>query len=336
MSLARIPLRSSPGAHFRQLVADALPAGSLRSTPLPILGTPNAYTALLAQHCGARALYLSGSSVSTVSLGLPDLGLLTAHDVATDTHRITSASTLPLLVDVDTGLSSSSLGIRRTIGLVESAGACGVHLEDQRIDLKRCGHRPGKAVVTADEMCARIAAAVSGRSDPAFVIMARTDALAEDPSLPRLLSRLRAYVRAGADMLFVEAARSLEQYAAVVRELRVPVLANVTEFGVGPLWSQRQLGEAGVSMALYPVSAQRAMAKAAEGVMRRVLQEGGVGEEGLQVMQTRAQLYDVLRYARYERMQEEAEAGLPMTGEPPRASTDAGPDRCTHSNTNSQ
>jgi methylisocitrate lyase len=273
MSVTRLASRASPGALFRQLVAEARPARSAPSNPLPIIGTPNAYTALLAQHCGARAIYLSGSSVSTVSHGLPDLGFINACDVAEDTRRITAACALPLLVDVDTGLSSGVLGIRRTIQMVEAAGACGVHVEDQRVEVKRCGHRAGKAVVSVEEMCERIHAAVSARSDPHFVVMARTDALAVDPSIPSLLARLTA-----------------------------PVLANITEFGMSPLWTQAQLGSVHVSMALYPVSAQRAMAKAAMTVMSSVINEGSV-QRVLPDMQTRSELYEILNYSAYEQQQ---------------------------------
>ena len=294
MSFTRLSIRSSPGALFRSLVATARP------TPLPILGAPNAYSALLAAHAGAQALYLSGSSLATVSLGLPDLSAHSAADVADDCRRITGACALPLLVDVDTGLGDSALAIRRTIALVERAGACGVHLEDQRLSHKRCGHRPHKAIVPIQDMVDRLRAAVEARDDPAFVVMARTDALASE-TLPEVVDRCRAYVEAGADMVFVEAARELGEYRAVREGLggAVPVLANVTEWGVSPQWTLRELGEAGVAMALYPVSAQRAMARAALRVYEAVLREGSVrrvqGE-----MQSREELYDILGYARYE------------------------------------
>lgn len=301
MSFTHHPIRSSPGAIFRRLVAETRSPPSTHTSPLPILGTPNAYSALLAVHAGAKAIYLSGSSLSTVGLGLPDLGVITAHDVAEETRRITSCCSLPLLVDIDTGLSNTALGIRRTLQMVERSGACGVHIEDQRIDQKRCGHRPNKSIVSITEMTDRIHTAATARDDPSFVIMARTDALASS-SLSDTITRAKAYVAAGADMMFVEAATSLSQYSAMIAALGpdVPVLANVTEWGVSPAWSVSELGEVGVAMALYPVSAQRAMAWACLRVYDALLRDGSV-KGVMDQMQTRREMYDVLGYDQYER-----------------------------------
>jgi methylisocitrate lyase len=230
MSFTRLHRLTSPGTIFRELVAAARPAGSTRSSPLPILGTPHAFSALLAAHAGVKAIYLSGSSLSTVALGLPDLGVITSADVAEETRRITACCPLPLLVDIDTGLADTALGIRRTIQQVERAGACGVHLEDQSIDQKRCGHRPNKSIVSIAEMTDRIRAAVSARDDPAFVIMARTDSLASE-SAADALKRIAAYTEAGADMIFLEAARQLSNYSHALSAMqhRTPLLANMTE-----------------------------------------------------------------------------------------------------------
>ena len=228
--------------------------------PLQVAGAINAYAALLAQRAGFRALYLSGGGVAASSLGVPDLGITTLEDVLTDAQRITAACDLPLLVDVDTGFGSA-FNIARTVKSLIRAGAAGMHIEDQ-VQAKRCGHRPGKAIVSQGEMVDRIKAAVDARSDPGFAIMARTDALAVE-GLPAAIERVRAYVSAGADMVFPEALTELSMYREFAQAAGVPILANMTEFGMTPLFTLDELASAGVSLALYPLSAFRAMSKAA-------------------------------------------------------------------------
>jgi methylisocitrate lyase len=264
--------------------------------PLQVVGVLNAYTAMLAAHSGFRAIYLSGGGVAAGSLGVPDLGITTLDDVLTDVRRITDATPLPLLVDVDTGFGGA-FNIARTVRSLIKSGAAGLHLEDQ-VQTKRCGHRPGKALVETREMADRIKAAVDARSDPDFVIMARTDALAGE-GLPAALARAESYVTAGADMIFAEAVTELSQYRAFVERLGVPILANITEFGKTPLFTTHELAQAGVSLALYPLSAFRAQSAAALAVFTALRQEG-TQQSVLAQMQTRADLYHILDYHRYE------------------------------------
>lgn len=279
----------SPGAALRAAVA--------AETPLQMPGATTAYHALLAERAGFRALYLSGGGVAASSLGLPDLGISTLEDVLTDVRRITAVCALPLLVDADTGFGPSAFNVARTQRSLERAGAAGMHLEDQ-VGAKRCGHRPGKEIVAGAEMVDRIRAAVDARSDGQFVIMARTDALANE-GLASALERAQAYVEAGADMLFPEAVTTLEDYRAFCRAVDVPVLANLTEFGCTPLFTIGELRQAGVAIALYPLSAFRAASRAAEGVYE-VLRRDGTQQEAVAAMQTRAELYERLGYLSYE------------------------------------
>jgi methylisocitrate lyase len=264
--------------------------------PLQIVGAINAFAALLAERAGFRALYLSGAGVANASFGLPDLGITSRNDVCEDVRRITGASSLPLLVDADTGWGGA-FNIARTVRELERAGAAGLHLEDQ-VQAKRCGHRPGKALVPAAEMVDRIKAAVDARRDGRFVIMARTDAYAVEGQ-HAALARATAYVAAGADMLFAEAVTSLAEYREFTRAVRVPVLANITEFGRTPLFTVAELASADVALVLYPLSAFRAMAKAALEVYAE-LRHNGTQANVLSAMQTREQLYEVLDYHSYE------------------------------------
>ncbi len=264
--------------------------------PLQVVGTVNAYAALLAQRAGFRAIYLSGAGVANASFGLPDLGMTSLNDVCEDVRRITSACNLPLLVDADTGWGGA-FNIARASAELTRSGAAGMHLEDQ-VAAKRCGHRPGKALVEPAEMVDRIKAAVDGRTDRQFVVMARTDAHAVEGQ-QAALERAAAYVEAGADMIFAEALRTLEEFRQFANAVRVPVLANITEFGQTPLFTVTELGTAGVRLVLYPLSAFRAMSKAALTVYERLRTEGT--QKGVQdQMQTRAELYDVLGYHSYE------------------------------------
>src|SRR6516162_10714640 len=265
--------------------------------PLQVVGTINAYAALLAEHAGFRAIYLSGAGVANASFGLPDLGITSLNDVCEDVRRISGACRLPLLVDADTGFGSA-FNIARTTRELIRAGAAGMHLEDQ-VSAKRCGHRPGKALVPAAEMVDRIRAAVDARSDPTFVIMARTDAHAVEGQAAAL-ERAAAYVAAGADMIFAEALRTLEEFRQFARAVNVPVLANITEFGQTPLFSAAELGAAGVRLVLYPLSAFRAAARAQLQVYG-ALRAQGTQRSVLDLMQTRDQLYDVLGYHEYEK-----------------------------------
>ncbi|HZM02100.1 MAG TPA: methylisocitrate lyase, partial [Candidatus Saccharimonadales bacterium] len=239
--------------------------------PLQIAGVINAYAAILAEKSGFRALYLSGAGVANASHGLPDLGVTSLNDVLEDVRRITAASSLPLLVDADTGWGSA-LGIQRTVREMIRAGVAGIHLEDQ-VANKRCGHRPGKELVSTGEMCDRVTAAVDAKTDSQFVVMARTDAAAKE-GLEAAIERANAYVEAGADMIFAEALTALEHYAAFCRAVKVPVLANVTEFGQTPLFTTEELASAGVRMALYPLSAFRAMSAAALAVFQAIRRDG--------------------------------------------------------------
>lgn len=269
--------------------------------PLQIVGTVNAYSALLAERSGFKAIYLSGAGVANASFGLPDLGMTSLNDVCEDVSRITSATELPLLVDADTGWGGA-FNIAKTCKDLIKAGAAGMHLEDQ-VSAKRCGHRPGKALVPAEEMIDRIKAAVDGRTDPSFVIMARTDAHAVEGQ-KAALERAQAYVAAGADMIFAEALTSLEEYTQFTSAIRVPVLANITEFGKTPLFTTTELGSVGVRLVLYPLSAFRAMSSAALAVYGALRKEG-TQKSVLNLMQTRMELYDVLGYNEYEKKLDE-------------------------------
>ena len=273
-----------------------LRAALKQERPLQVVGAINAFSALLAEQSGFRAIYLSGAGVANASFGLPDLGLTTLNDVCEDVRRITGATRLPLLVDADTGWGQAFM-ISRTIRELIRAGAAGCHLEDQ-VQAKRCGHRPGKALVPGEEMVDRIRAAVDGRDDPDFVIMARTDAHAVEGQ-EAAVERALAYVEAGADMIFAEALTTLDEYREFTSAVGVPVLANITEFGKTPLFSVEELGDSGVALALYPLSAFRAMSKAALAVYAG-LRETGTQQHLLETMQTRADLYDVLGYHDYE------------------------------------
>ncbi len=278
----------SAGRQFR----DALSS----ECPLQVVGAINAYAGMLAERSGFRALYLSGAGVANASFGLPDLGVTTLNDVAEDVRRITAATPLPLLVDADTGWGAAFM-IARTVRELTRAGAAGIHIEDQ-VQAKRCGHRPGKALVSSSEMCDRVKAAVDARPDQNFVIMARTDAFASE-GREAAVSRARAYVKSGADMIFAEALPSLDDYRAFTGALEVPVLANITEFGKTPLFSVSELADVGVKLVLYPLSAFRAMSAAALEVYG-TLRKTGTQRDALDRMQTRAELYDVLGYHDYE------------------------------------
>jgi methylisocitrate lyase len=279
----------TPAAKFRQALAE--------EKPLQIVGAINAYAAMQAEQAGFRALYLSGAGVANASCGLPDLGITTLDDVAADVRRITAASTLPLLVDADTGWGGA-LSIARTVRELAKAGAAGIHLEDQ-VAAKRCGHRPGKALVSAEEMIDRLKAAADARPDAEFALMARTDAAASE-GLAAAIERACRYVEAGADMIFAEALTDLDQYRAFTQAVGVPVLANITEFGKTPLLTLEQLREAGVAMALYPLSAFRAMAAAAADTYATIRRDG-TQAAAVERMQTREQLYQTLNYYQYER-----------------------------------
>lgn len=265
--------------------------------PLQIVGTINAMTALLAKEAGFKAIYLSGAGVANASYGLPDLGITTRNDVLTDVRRITDAVNLPLLVDIDTGWGSA-FNIARTIKEMIHAGAAAIHMEDQ-VQAKRCGHRPGKAIVETNEMVDRIKAAVDARTDSTFIIMARTDAL-EIEGLEKTIQRVNDYINAGADMIFFEGVRELTQYTALIKECTVPVLANITEFGVTPLFSKEELADVGISMILYPLSAFRVMNAAALNAYQTIRNEG-TQKNLIKKMQTREELYSILNYHSYEK-----------------------------------
>ena len=278
----------SKGATFRAAVE--------ANKPLQIAGTINAYTALLAETAGFKAIYLSGAGVANASFGLPDLAMTTLSDVCEDIRRISGATELPLLVDADTGWGSAFM-IGRTVREMTRAGAAACHLEDQ-VAVKRCGHRPGKALVETAEMCDRLKAAVDGREDDGFVIMARTDAHAVEGQ-QAALDRAAAYVEAGADMIFAEALTTLDEYRQFTSAIDAPVLANLTEFGKTPLFRTDELAEVGVAMTLYPLSAFRAMSKAALEVYTTIINDG-TQKDVVDAMQTRMELYDVLGYQAYE------------------------------------
>ena len=278
----------SAGKRFKDAVA--------QNNPLQILGVINAYSAIQATKSGAKALYLSGAGVANASIGLPDLGMTNLEDVCIDTRRITAATDLPLLIDADTGWGGA-FNIARTIKELTRAGAAGCHIEDQ-VAQKRCGHRPNKELVSKDEMCDRIRAAVDGKIDSDFVVMARTDAHASEGQ-KAAIERASAYVEAGADMIFAEAIHTLEEYKQFTNVIKVPVLANITEFGKTPYFTLDELKEVGISMVLYPLSGFRAMNKAALSVFKEIIQKGT--QKGvLDIMQTREELYDMLGYHKFE------------------------------------
>lgn len=269
--------------------------------PVQVVGVVNAYSAMLAERAGFRALYLSGSGVATASFGLPDLGFTTLSEVAEDTRRVTAATDLPLLVDADTGWGLAPM-VERTVRELERAGAAAVQLEDQVLE-KRCGHRPNKQVVAVEVMEDRVAAAVAARREASFAVVARTDAIAVT-GLDDALARIARYVAAGADVIFLEAAGSLEEYAQAAKVAGVPILANLTEFGQTPLFGLDELRDAGVSFALYPLSSFRAMSAAAVRVFEAIRRDGTQAAV-MDAMQTRAELYDVLDYESYERRMDE-------------------------------
>jgi methylisocitrate lyase len=279
---------SSAGARFR--------AAAREEKPLQVVGTINAYAARLAERTGFRALYVSGGGVAAGSLGIPDLGITTMDDVLTDVRRITDRTDLPVLVDIDTGWGSA-FNIARTIKSMIKFGAAAVHIEDQ-VQAKRCGHRPGKAIVSRDEMVDRIKAAVDAKTDPEFVIMARTDALAVE-GLDAAIDRARACVEAGADMIFPEAVTDLAMYRRFAEAVKVPILANITEFGATPLYTVEELRGAEVSLVLYPLSAFRAMSRAALSVYGAIRSEG-TQKDVVSLMQPRAELYEYLDYHAFE------------------------------------
>ena len=280
---------STPGERFRAAVQE--------ETPLQVVGAINALHALLAQRAGFKAIYLSGGGLASGSLGLPDLGISTLDDLLIDVRRVTDACDLPLLADVDTGFGPSAFNIARTVRAVIKAGAAAMHLEDQ-VGAKRCGHRPNKEIVSREEMVDRIRAAVDARTDASFVIMARTDALSVEGE-ERAIERAVACVEAGADMIFPEAMTRVDLYRRFADAVKVPILANLTEFGVTPLFTTAELASAGVSLALYPLSAFRAMNKAADSVYRAIRKDG-TQKQVVSAMQTRAELYEVIGYQAFE------------------------------------
>ncbi len=280
---------ASPGALLRQALTE--------ESPLQIIGAINANHALLAQRAGFRAIYLSGGGVAAGSLGLPDLGINTLDDVLTDIRRITDVCPVPLLVDIDTGFGPSAFNIARTIKSLIKFGAAGCHIEDQ-VGAKRCGHRPGKEIVSTQEMADRVKAAADARTDSDFYLIARTDAIAVD-GVDAALERAHACADAGADAIFAEASLDLETYAKFSASLNVPILANITEFGQTPLFSVQELAGAGVDMVLYPLSAFRAMNKAAETVYTAIRRDGHQ-RNVIDLMQTREELYDRIGYHRFE------------------------------------
>lgn len=278
----------SPGARFRRAIE--------ANKPLQVVGTINAYSAMMAERIGHKAIYLSGAGVANASYGLPDLGMTSLENVAEDVRRITAATELPLLVDIDTGWGGA-FNITRAIQEMIRSGAAAVHIEDQ-VAQKRCGHRPNKEIVSKEEMVDRVKAAVDARTDDSFFIMARTDAFAQE-GLEKAIERAQACVDAGADGIFAEAVNEEAHYRAFAEALDVPILANITEFGQTPLYNRSELGEWGASLVLYPLSAFRAMNKAAETVYASILEQGDQ-KAVLDTMQTRAELYDYLAYHDYE------------------------------------
>ncbi len=281
---------TSAGARFKAALRD--------ETPLQIIGTINANHALLAKRAGYRAIYLSGGGVAAGSLGIPDLGITTLDDVLTDVRRITNICDTPLLVDADTGFGASAFNIARTVKDLIKAGAAAMHIEDQ-VGAKRCGHRPNKEVVSKGEMVDRIKAAVDARTDDNFSIMARTDAIAIE-GIDAAIERVHAYVEAGADLVFPEAIRTLDEYKKFSAAVSKPILANITEFGLTPLFTRDELGAHGVSMILYPLSAFRAMNKAAENIYEAIRRDG-TQSQVIDTMQTREELYERINYYEYEK-----------------------------------
>ena len=279
----------SAGKKLREAIAN--------NSPLQIVGTINAYTALLAEKSGHKAIYLSGGGVAASSLGVPDLGITSLQDVLVDVERITNSTDLPLLVDIDTGWGGA-FNISRAVKSLINSGAGGLHIEDQ-VAQKRCGHRPNKEIVSKQEMIDRVKAAVDAKTDDDFVVMARTDALANE-GIDLAIERSLAYQEAGADALFPEALTTLEEYKMFSKEIDIPILANITEFGKTPLFNCEELKDSGVSMVLYPLSAFRAMSKAAESVYEEINQSGSQ-ENVLNKMQTRDELYEVLDYHSFEK-----------------------------------
>ena len=275
--------------NFRQLLAD--------NKPLKIVGAINAYSAILAERSGHKCIYLSGSGVASASYGIPDLGLTSLEDVLIDVRRISKSTSLPLLVDIDTGWGDGN-DISHSIKMMIEAGAAAVHLEDQ-IEAKRCGHRPNKKLITTDEMCERIKTAVQGRGDSELFIIARTDAFASE-GINGCIKRARDYIDAGADGIFLEAITSLQDYKKLKDAIQKPILANITEFGKTPLFKDKELMEAGVDMMLFPLSAFRASSKAAEKVYESIL-KNGTQESVLDIMQTRDELYERLDYLNFEK-----------------------------------
>jgi methylisocitrate lyase len=282
------------GQRFREAVT--------QEKPLQIIGTICAYHAVMAKRVGYRAIYLSGAGVAAGSLGMPDLGISNLDDVLTDIRRITDVCDLPLLVDVDTGFGASAFNVARTTRSLIKFGAAAMHIEDQ-VGAKRCGHRPGKELVSKEEMADRIKAAVDARTDPSFVIMARTDALANE-GLEKAIERTKLYLEAGADMIFPEAITELSMYRKFAGAVKVPILANITEFGQTPLFTVDELRSANVAMVLYPLTAFRAMNKAALRVYETVRREGSQ-KNLLPDMQTREELYEFLNYHSYEQKLDE-------------------------------
>ena len=278
-----------PGEKFRKALE--------LNSPLIIPGTINAYSAKLAERANHKAIYLSGSGVAAASYGLPDLGITSMNDVLIDVKRITNATSLPLLVDIDTGWGDAD-NISKTIFEMNKAGCAAVHIEDQVFD-KRCGHRPNKKIVSIDEMKERLKTAVSSKIDDSFFIMARTDALASE-GITGAIKRCEAYIEEGIDGIFLEAVTSIEEYEVFKRNLSIPVLANITEFGKTPLFNQNQLKEVGVDMILYPLTAFRAMSASAEKIYDSIIKDG-TQEHLLDIMQTREELYEVLDYYNHEK-----------------------------------
>ncbi|MBE9561262.1 MAG: methylisocitrate lyase [Proteobacteria bacterium] len=283
----------SKGSLLRQAV--------IENNPLQVVGTINAYTAMMAERVGHKAIYLSGGGVAAASFGVPDLGVTSLNDVLEDARRITSVCNLPLLVDIDTGWGGA-FNIARAVKEMVRADVAGVHIEDQVMQ-KRCGHRPNKSIVTLEEMVDRVKAAVDARQDESFVIMARTDALAVE-GINSAIERVQACVEAGADMIFPEAICELSQYQKFSNAVTVPILANITEFGQTPLFSCEELADSGVKIVLYPLSAFRAMNKAALSVYETLLQDGSQ-QAVVETMQTREELYDYLNYHSYEQKLDE-------------------------------
>ena len=281
---------TSAGAAFKKALVE--------ETPLQIVGTINANHALLAKRAGYRAIYLSGGGVAAGSMGIPDLGITTLEDVLTDVRRITNVCDTPLLVDADTGFGASAFNIGRTVKDLIKAGAAAMHIEDQ-VGAKRCGHRPNKEIVSKDEMVDRIKAAVDARTDDNFQIMARTDAIANE-GIDSALDRIHAYIEAGADLVFPEAIENLADYAKISSAVSAPILANITEFGKTPLFTRDELAAKGVEMILYPLSAFRAMNKAAENVYTAIRRDGTQASV-IDTMQTREELYQAINYYEYEK-----------------------------------